>query len=151
MANTYSQIYIHVVFAVRMRERLLHKEWRKDLFSYMGGIISRKNHHHIIINGVEDHVHLLIGMSTETNLSDLVRDIKNNSSNFINDNKWVKGKFAWQKGYGAFSISHKDRMKVHDYIMNQENHHAMKSFRDEYVKLIEEAGITKDLKYAFEE
>ncbi len=106
MAGTYSQIYIQVVFAVKGRQNLLHKAWRDEVFKYMCGIITNKGHKPIIVNGVEDHVHAFIGLKPAMALSDLVRDVKNNSSNFINDQKWIKGKFCWQEGYGAFSYSH---------------------------------------------
>ncbi len=106
MANTYSQIYIQIVFAVQGRQNLLQKEWRGEVFKYMAGIIKNKGQKPIIVNGVEDHVHVFVGLKPAMALSDLVRDVKNNSSNFINDNYWVKGKFSWQEGYGAFSYGH---------------------------------------------
>jgi len=101
MAGTYSQIYIQVVFAVKGRKNLLQKEWRDDVFKYMSGIIKNKGHKPIIVNGVSDHVHLFVGLKPAMALSDLVRDVKNNSSNFINDHTWIKGKFSWQEDYGA--------------------------------------------------
>ena len=106
MAGTYSQIYIQVVFAVRGRQNLLHKEWRDDVFKYMSGIIKNKGQKPIIVNGVSDHVHVFVGLKPSMALSDLVRDVKNNSTNFINDHAWIRGKFSWQEGYGAFSYSH---------------------------------------------
>ena len=106
MPGTYSQIYIQIVFAVKGRQNLLQKEWRDDMFKYISGIIKNKGQKPIIINGVADHVHAFIGLKPSMALSDLVRDLKNNSTNFINDNNWIKGKFTWQEGYGAFSYSH---------------------------------------------
>ena len=103
MAGTYSQIYIQVVFAVQGRQNLLQKESRDEVFKYMAGIIKNKGQKPIIVNGVSDHVHVFIGLKPSMALSDLVRDIKNNSSNFINDQAWIKGRFNWQEGYGAFS------------------------------------------------
>ncbi len=102
MAGTYSQIYIQVVFAVRGRQNLLHKEWREDVWKYMSGIITNKGHKPIIVNGVEDHVHVFLGLKPAMALSDLVRDVKNNSSNFINDHHWIKGRFCWQEGMEHF-------------------------------------------------
>ena len=105
MAGTFSQIYIQVVFAVQGRQNLLHKAWRDEVFKYMAGIIKNKGQKLIIVNGVEDHAHVFVGLRPSMALSDLVRDIKNNSSNFINDHAWIKGRFNWQEGYGAFSYS----------------------------------------------
>src|SRR4051794_23611146 len=106
MAGTFSQIYIQVVFAVKRRENLLQKPWRDEVFKYMAGIIKGKGQKSIIVNGVADHVHLFIGLKPVISISDLVREIKSNTSIFINDKKIIKGKFAWQEGYGAFSYSH---------------------------------------------
>jgi len=106
MAGSYSQIYIQYVFAVKGRQNLLQKPWREEVFKYISGIIKGKNQKPIIVNGVSDHVHVFVGLKPSMNIPDLVRDIKNNSSNFINENKWVKGKFCWQEGYGVFSYSH---------------------------------------------
>ncbi|MBP7261424.1 MAG: IS200/IS605 family transposase, partial [Bacteroidia bacterium] len=103
MAGTYSQIYIQVVFAVKGRENLMRKEWRTEVHKYISGIIKAKEQKPIIVNGVGDHIHCFIGLKPSMALSDLVRDIKNNSSKFINEQGWVKGKFSWQEGYGAFS------------------------------------------------
>ena len=118
MASTYSQIYIQVVFAVQGRQNLLHPDWRAEVFKYMCGIIKNKRQKPIIVNGVSDHVHAFIGLKPVMALSDLVRDIKNNSTNFINDNHWVKGRFCWQEGYGAFSYSHSQIPYVYNYILN---------------------------------
>lgn len=150
MAGTYSQIYIQIVFAVRGRQNLLHKEWRQDVFKYMAGIIKNKGHKPIIINGVEDHVHVFIGLKPAMALSDLVRDVKNNSSNFINDHRWVKGKFCWQEGYGAFSYSHSQISYVYQYVLNQEEHHSKQVFKDEYLDLLKKFEIEYDGRYVFE-
>lgn len=120
MANTYSQIYIQVVFAVQGRQNLLKKEWRGEVFKYMAEIIKNKGQKPIIVNGVDDHVHVFVGLKPAMALSDLIRDVKNNSTNFINDNHWVKGKFSWQEGYGAFSYGHSQIESVYNYILNQE-------------------------------
>jgi REP element-mobilizing transposase RayT len=131
MAGTYSQIYIQVVFAVKDRANFLLKPWREEVFKYMAGIIKEKNQKPIIVNGVSNHVHLFIGLKPAMALSDLIRDVKNNTTNFINDKKFVPGKFSWQEGYGAFSYSHSQVDAVYQYILNQEHHHKNKTFREE--------------------
>jgi REP element-mobilizing transposase RayT len=150
MAGTYSQINIQIVFAVKGRQNLLQKPWREDVFRYMCGIIRNKGQKPIIVNGVSDHVHVFIGLRPALALSDLVRDIKNNSSNFINDNRWVKDRFSWQEGYGAFSYSHLQVPYIYDYILNQENHHSKQSFRNEYTDFLKKFEIEHDVKYLFE-
>lgn len=149
MAGTYSQIYIQIVFAVQGRQNLLQKEWRDDVFKYMSGIIKNKGQKPIIVNGVSDHVHVFVGLKPSIALSDLVRDVKNNSTNFINYNKWVKGKFCWQEGYGAFSYSHSQIKNVYHYILNQEQHHARQNFKDEYFDFLNQFEIEHDVKYLF--
>jgi REP element-mobilizing transposase RayT len=131
MAGTYSQIYIQIVFAVQGRQNLLAKEWRDEVFKYMAGIIKGKGQKPIIVNGVSDHAHVFVGLKPSMAISDLTRDIKNNSSNFINKHQWVKGRFSWQEGYGAFSYSHSAIENVYNYILNQEQHHAREPFKDE--------------------
>lgn len=149
MADVYSQIYVQYVFAVKGRENLLLKPWRDGLFRYMSGIITVKNQKAIIVNGVVDHVHVLVGLKPTMNMSDLVREIKSNSSNFINSQKYLKGKFAWQEGYGVFSYSHTEVKMVYDYILNQEEHHRKKSFKEEYLEFLEKYDIVFDEKYLF--
>jgi REP element-mobilizing transposase RayT len=150
MAGTYSQIYIQIVFAVQGRQNLLQKDWRQEVFKYMAGIIKNKGQKPIIVNGVEDHVHVFVGLKPAMALSDLVRDIKNNSSNFINDHAWIKGRFNWQEGYGAFSYSHSQIGDVYDYILNQEGHYDKQTFKDEYMDFLEKFEIEHDVKYVFE-
>ena len=150
MAGSYSQIYIQIVFAVKGRENLILSNWKEDLFSYMAGIIKGKNHKSIIVNGWHDHVHLFVGLNPASNISDLVRDVKNNSSNFINKNQFVKGRFSWQEGYGAFSYSHSQIENVFKYIQNQENHHKKQNFRDEYIELLNRFEIDYNEKYLFD-
>lgn len=150
MAGTYSQIYIQIVFAVRGRQNLLHKEWRDDVFKYMSGIIRNKGQKPIIVNGVSDHVHAFVGLKPSMALSDLVRDVKNNSINFINDHSWMRGKFSWQEGYGAFSYSHSQIAYVCDYILNQEKHHHKQTFQDEYMDFLKKFEIEHNVKYLFE-
>lgn len=150
MPGTYSQIYIQVVFAVKGRENLIHKEWKDELCKYIVGIIKGKNQKPIIVNGVSDHIHVFIGLRPSMAISDLVRDIKNNSSNFINSKRWVKGKFSWQEGYGAFSYSHRQIETIYNYILNQEEHHRKKTFREEYLEFLHEFEIPHEEKYLFE-
>lgn len=150
MAGTFSQLYIQVVFAVKGRENLIAKTWKDDLHKYISGIITNKEQKSIIVNGMPDHIHAFIGLRPSMRISDLVRDIKNNSSNFINDNKLVKGRFSWQEGYGAFSYSHSHIKNVYNYILNQEEHHKKRSFREEYLELLKRFEIEHNEKYLFE-
>lgn len=150
MAGTYVQINIQIVFAVKYRQKILQKPWRNEVFKYMAGIIENKGQKSIIVNGVEDHVHLLIGLRPSIAISDLVRDIKNNSSKFINQHNWTKQKFAWQGGYGAFSYSQSQINSVYNYIYNQEEHHRRKTFNKEYHSLLSKYEISFDERYIFD-
>ena len=150
MAGTFSQIYIQVVFAVKGRENLMAKQWRDELHKYIAGIIKSKEQKSIIVNGVADHVHCFIGLKPVMAISDLVRDIKNNASNLVNDKKFMKGKFHWQDGYGVFSYSQSQITRVYDYILNQEEHHKKKSFREEYIDLLNRFQIEHKPEYLFD-
>ncbi|AFH48959.1 Transposase [Ignavibacterium album JCM 16511] len=150
MPGTYSQIYIHIVFAVKGRENLLNKNLREEIFRYISGVIKEKGHKPIIVNGYSDHVHCFVGLKPSVAISDLVRDIKNNSSKFINEKKYLRGKFNWQEGYGVFSYSHSQIKKVYDYILNQEIHHKKKSFKEEYLELLRKFEIEFKPEYLFE-
>jgi putative transposase len=150
MANTYSQIYIQVVFAVEGRASLIQKQHKETIYKYMTGIVTNEGQKLIAINGMADHVHVLVGLKPEKALSALVRDIKANSSRFINDNRWVKGRFKWQEGFGAFSYGHSQLDTVVRYIQNQERHHAKQSFRNEYFALLRKFDIAFQDKYVFE-
>jgi putative transposase len=150
MAGTYSQIYIQYVFAVKGRENLLQKPWRDEIFKYMAGIIKEKNQKPIIVNGVADHVHVFVGLKPSMAIADLVRDIKNSSSKFINEKKFLKGKFVWQEGYGAFSYAHSQIDNVYQYIDNQEEHHKKKTFREEYFDFLQKFEVEFNEKYLFE-
>jgi putative transposase len=147
MPNTFSQIYIHVIFSVKGRENLIGNQWKEDLYKYITGIIRNKNQKLIVINGMPDHLHLLIGLRPEKSLSDLVRDIKNNSTNFINEKKFVKFKFSWQEGFGAFSYSDSQLDLIVNYIRNQEAHHKKKTFKEEYIEILEKFKLEYDVKY----
>lgn len=148
--GAYTQLYIQLVFAVKYRERLLHKEFRNRLFEYMSGIIRTMKHKPIIVNGVEDHVHVFFGLNAAVSISDTVHDLKRGSSLWINENKLCNGRFAWQEGYGAFSYSHDSIKKVYAYIEKQEQHHAKTSFKQEYRHLLQEFRIEYDEKYLFD-
>lgn len=149
MANTYTQIYIHVVFTVVSRQSLIPKEHKEELHKYITGIIQNAGQKTIVINSMPDHVHILIGMKPNVALSDLVRDIKANSSKFINEKRWVMGRFSWQEGFGAFSYSDSQLDAVAGYIKNQEKHHLRRSFRDEYLEILKKFSVEYDAKYIF--
>ena len=150
MAGTYSQIYLQLVIVVNGRQNLLHKPWRTEVFKYISGIITNKGQKSIIINGVENHVHIFVGLKPLMRISDLVRDIKNNSSNYINKQRFVKGKFSWQEGYGVFSYTHDHIEMVYNYILNQEEHHKKRSFKEEYFKFLKDFQVDYDKKYLFD-
>lgn len=149
MANTYSKLYVHLVFGVKYRECLLDKSWRTDLYKYITGIIQKQNHLLIVVNGVEDHIHILIAMRPHQSLSDLVRDVKACSSKWINDKGVLPNSFHWQSLFGAFSYSPKDVPNVVRYIKNQEAHHSKDKFTDEYKRLLDGYEIDYDEKYLF--
>ncbi len=150
MAGTYTQIYIQIIFAVKGRENLLLKQWREELHKYIAGIVRNKGQKPIIIGGVSDHIHAFIGLRPAMSISDLARDIKNNSSKFINDQKLVKGRFSWQEGFGAFSYANSQIETVYNYILNQESHHQKKTFRCEYQDLLKEFEIEYEERYLFD-
>ena len=150
MAGTFSQLYIQIVFAVNGRANLLKEPWCDDVFKYMSGIIKGKNQKPIIVNGVKNHVHLFVGLKPSMAISDLVRDVKNNSSNFINELKFVHGKFSWQEGFGSFSYSHSQIEQVYQYILKQEEHHLKKTFKEEYLDFLHKFEVEYDEKYLFE-
>ena len=150
MANTYSQIYIQVVFTVKRREKLIPKAHKDELFKFITGIVKNNGQLLLQINGVEDHVHILLGLKPSIRLSDLVRDIKANSSRLINEKGWCPKKFSWQEGFGAFSYSTKEVGRVAKYIANQEQHHAKKDFEREYIELLDHFEVDFDPRYALD-
>jgi REP element-mobilizing transposase RayT len=149
MANTYSQIYIQVVFAVEARQSLISPEHQEEIYRYITGITRNQGQKLIAINGMPDHVHILIGLKPDIALSDLVRDIKASSSTFINDKQWIRGKFRWQEGFGAFSYGHSQLDGVVRYIENQKLHHQSRSFKNEYFALLRKFDIAFQDKYVF--
>lgn len=150
MANTFSQIYIQVVFAVQGRQNLIQSEWKEELYKYITGIITNHGQKLISIGGVADHVHILIGFKPNFEISKLVQEIKANSSRFINQKRFVKGKFNWQEGFGAFSYSRSQLDTVIRYIENQERHHSKQTFKDEFLGFLEHFEIEYDEKYLFD-
>jgi len=141
MSDTFSKIYIQIVFAVARRECLIENSWETELHKYISGIVKNQNQKMIIINGMPDHIHLFIGMLPSCCLSDLVREIKKSSNDFINENRFTKHKFNWQEGYGAFSYSASHIDNVYQYIMNQKSHHKKQTFKDEYIELLKKFQI----------
>lgn len=150
MANTYTQIYIQIVFAVKGRQNLISKENREELHKFITGIVSNRGQKLFAVFAMPDHVHILVSIGPTIALLDLVRDIKAGSSKFINDKKWMNEKFSWQEGYGAFSYSKSGVDSVVKYILNQEEHHKIKSFKNEYLDFLEKFQIDYDSKYLFE-
>jgi putative transposase len=150
MVNTYSQLNIHCVFAVKGRENVITKDFRYDLHSYMSGILNNDESYPLAVNGWLDHVHVFFELPVTMAVSDQMRMLKASSSKWINDNKLVKGKFSWQEGYGAFSYSKSQRDNVIKYIMNQEAHHRKMTFREEYLELLKKFNIKFEDKYLFE-
>ena len=146
MSGTFSQIYIQVIFAVKGRANLISPNWKDELHKYIAGIIKGKNQKPIIVNGMPDHIHAFVNLRPSMAISDL----KNNSTNFINDNKFVQEKFMWQEGYGVFSYSHSQIDNVYKYILNQEKHHKKKTFREEYFGFLKKYEINYNEKYLFD-
>jgi len=150
MANTYTQIYIQVVFAVHGRQNLIRPEHKEEIHKYITGIVTRHDQKLLAIHAMPDHVHILIGLKPSMALSDLVREIKTGATNHINANRWVAGRFAWQEGFGAFSYSHSQLTDVIRYIQNQEEHHARKGFQEEYLEFLKRFNVAHDERYLFQ-
>ena len=148
--GSFTQLYVQLVFAVKYRQALLHKNIRERVFKYMSGIISEMKHKSIIVNGISNHVHILIGLNPSLSISDTIHDIKRSSSLFINKEKLCLGKFAWQEGYGAFSYSRSCLDNIYNYILNQEKHHKKKTFREEYIQFLKEYNIEFDERFLFD-
>jgi putative transposase len=150
MGNTYTQLYIQIIFTVKGRLYLISRNHKDELQKYITGIVQNRKHKLMAINCMPDHVHLFISIQPSQSISDLARDIKANSSKFINDNKWINGRFEWQEGFGAFSYSIGDIDIIVNYVLNQEEHHKKKSFREEYLKLLNDFEIAYSEKYLFD-
>lgn len=151
MANTYTQIHLHFVFAVKFRNGIIRSEWKDSLYKYTAGIIRNNNHKLLAINGMQDHIHILIGLRPSQSISDLMKDVKQSSSKWINENKLVNGHFEWQEGYGAFSHSKSQINKVINYIENQELHHKKLTFREEYIDFLKKFEVDYDERFIFNE
>lgn len=150
MPNTYCQLYIQIVFAVQFRENVIKPTFKEELQKYMNGIITNRNQKLFAINCMPDHTHIFVSMKPSISISDLVQDIKAGSSGFINEKKWIKGKFNWQAGFGAFSYSANHIDYVVKYILNQEEHHKKKTFKEEYLHFLRKANIEFKDEYLFE-
>jgi putative transposase len=151
MANTYTQIHIHFVFAVKYRLGLINPEWKEQLYKYITEITQSNNHKLLAINGMPDHIHILIGMRPTQSISDLMKEVKQSSSLWINEKKLSSIKFEWQEGYGAFSYSKSQIDNVVKYINNQEEHHKKKSFIEEYLEMLTKFEVEYDEKYVFKD
>lgn len=149
MANTYTQIHIQAVFAVQRRACLIDPPWQNELYSYLTGIVQQQGHKLLAINGMPDHIHVLFGMRPAQSLSDLLQDIKGDSSKWINEQRFTKERFAWQQGYGAFSYSKSQLPRVIRYIHNQQQHHQKLSFYEEYITLLKQHAVEYDERYLF--
>jgi len=150
MPGTFSQIYIQTVFAVRNRECLIRSSWEEELFKYMTGIIQNKGQKMLQINGMSDHIHFLIGMKPSCCLSDLVREVKKSSTDFVSEKSFTKSKFQWQEGFGAFSYSHSSLDSVIAYIQLQKEHHQNITFKEEYISLLKNFEIEFKNEYLFQ-
>ena len=148
--STYSQIYIQTIFAVKGRDSLIQPEWGEKLYKYITGIVQNKKQKMLAINGIPNHIHFLIGMKPSCCLSDLVREIKKSSNEFVNENKLSKFNFSWQEGFGAFSYSHSQLNDVIAYIMKQKEHHKKRTFKDEYMDFLNHFKVEYEERYLFE-
>ncbi len=151
MSNTYTQLHIHCVFAVKYRAALIHPFWEERLHKYITGIVTNNRHKLIAINSVKDHLHMFMGLNPNQSLSEIMRLVKGDSAEFINKENITKNKFRWQDGYGAFSHSHSQIDQVVKYIQNQKEHHSTKTFLTEYKNLLIDFGINYNENYIFSE
>lgn len=149
MPNTYSQLYIQIVFAVKGRQSFIKESFRVELQKYISGIIREKLQKLYAIYCMPDHTHILVSIKPDIAISDLVRDIKANSSSFIKEKNFIK-EFSWQTGFGAFSYSKSQASHVVDYILRQAEHHKKKTFKQEYLEFLNKFEIEYDEKYLFE-
>jgi len=150
MANRFTQLYIHIVFAPKNRHALIKPSWEEALHKYITGIVQQRGHKMLAINGMPDHVHIFMGYEPTESLSDLIREIKKSSSEWIKSNRLCSMKFAWQSGYGAFSHSRSQVDAVVKYVRNQKEHHRKRSFKDEYLKILKDFEVEYDERYLFD-
>ncbi len=151
MANSYHQIYIQSVFAVKCRDAVIDKAWQPTLLGLIGNLIIVTGCKTIIVNGVEDHVHCLLGLKPTVSIAELMKSVKANSSRYVNEHRLTKGKFEWQEGYGAFSYSQSQVDSVYQYIANQAEHHKKQTFREEYLAFLEKFKVSYDDRYIFKD
>ncbi|MVM30389.1 IS200/IS605 family transposase [Spirosoma sp. HMF4905] len=151
MANTYHQVYIQAVFAVKYRAAIIDKTWQNDLFAVIGNLINETGCQTIIVNGVDDHVHCFIGLKPTVSISELMKAIKAKSPKWINETALVPSRFEWQGGYGAFSYSRSHIDNVYRYIQNQAEHHQKQTFREEYLNFLRKFDVPYDERYIFED
>lgn len=150
MANTYSQAYFHIVFAVKNRESLIHKIWKEQLEKYITSIVKTNNHKLIAIGCMHDHIHIFIGYNLNQTIPDLVEKIKTSSNRWIKEKEFSQFKFEWQKGYGAFTHSHSQIGAVSNYVLNQEKHHTKQTFKEEYIEMLNNFKIEYKNEYVFD-
>jgi REP element-mobilizing transposase RayT len=150
MANTYTQMYVHIVFSPKNKQALIGKSWKNELEKYITGIVQNQKHKLLAIGSMPDHIHIFIGYNVNYLIPDLVEEIKTSSNSWVKQNKLTQFQFAWQKGYGAFSHSRSQLETVINYILNQEKHHKKKSFRDEYLEILRKNDIQFSDEYVFE-
>ena len=150
MADTYTQMYVHTVFAVQNRNALILPSWEEELYKYITGIVQNKGQKMLAINGTTNHIHFFIGMKPTCCLSDLVREIKKSSGAFIKEKRFTSSAFQWQEGFGAFSYSHSQLTDVIQYINNQKEHHRKQTFRDEYLAFLNAFAVEFKNEYLFE-
>jgi len=151
MANTYHQVYIQAVFAVKYRKAIIDKSWRPKLLGVIGNLINETGCKTIIVNGVEDHIHCFLGLKPVVSISELMKTIKAKSSKYINDQHFTESRFEWQEGYGVFSYSQSHIDNVYKYIANQEEHHKKQTFKKEYLDFLEKYNVAYDERYLFED
>jgi len=151
MANTYHQIYLQTVFAVKYREAVIKKDWQPLLFGVIGNLINETSCKALIVNGVEDHIHCFLGLKPVVSVSELMKTVKAKSSKYINDHSLTPSRFEWQEGYGVFSYSHSELDSVYGYVLNQELHHKKQTFKDEYLELLQKFNVDYDDRYIFQD
>ncbi len=151
MANTYHQVYLQFVFAVKYREAIIEKSWRPTLQGVIGNLINETGCKTILVNGIEDHIHCFAGLKPSVSCSELMKSVKAKSSKYINDHQLTKHRFEWQEGFGVFSYGHSQINRVYNYIANQEKHHEKQTFREEYLEFLDKFEVPYDMRYVFED
>ena len=151
MANTYHQIYLQTVFAVKYRKAMVQKSWKEKLFAVIGNLINETGCKTIIVNGVEDHVHCFLGLKPVISVSELMKTVKAKSSKYVNDKNLTESRFEWQEGYGVFSYGQSQVDRVYKYILNQETHHKKQTFREEYLEFLKSFKVEYDERYIYQE